>query len=104
MTCLEPGACGALIRGVVRDPGASRHGRRPAADRGERIDKPLEHTVSTLITIGVGTVGGRQRAATRLQAPFTAWRTVASTERNSSMAICPGAELLLPTAKVAAEP
>ncbi len=103
MTCLKPAARGALIRGVVRDPGASLRAA-DRADRGERIDKPLEHTVSTLITIGVGTVGGRQRAATRLQAPFTAWRTVASTERNSSMAICPGAELLLPTAKVAAEP
>ena len=31
-------------------------------------------------------------------------RTVARTSRNSSMAICPGAELLLPTANVAAEP
>lgn len=36
--------------------------------------------------------------------PVTALRTVARTARKSSMAICPGAELLLPTAKVAAEP
>jgi len=34
----------------------------------------------------------------------TARRTAASAARNSSTAICPGAELLLPTAKVAAEP
>ncbi len=36
--------------------------------------------------------------------PLTACRTMASVVRRSSMAICPGAELLLPTAKVAAEP
>ena len=36
--------------------------------------------------------------------PLTACRTIASAVRRSSMAICPGAELLLPTAKVAAEP
>ena len=36
--------------------------------------------------------------------PVTARRKISSATRRSSIATCPGAELLLPTAKVAAEP
>jgi len=45
-----------------------------------------------------------QRPQTHALWPVTALRTIASAVRKSSMPICPGAELLLPTANVAAEP
>jgi hypothetical protein len=44
------------------------------------------------------------RARQRARPPVTACRIADSIPRSSSTVICPGAELLLPTAKVAAEP
>jgi hypothetical protein len=53
--------------------------------------------LSLLVVVARGSLGGRQ-------APSTVLRIVASTARRSSIGTWPGAELLLPTAQVSAEP